>query len=120
MSSYSQWAQSGPHIPVLDNKPGALSRAEADSAARAFAIGERWPAAAPPSRRAPRRGDLPDVDFSQVVGSPRRSIWSRIKAAFRASSSEVPASEEPQLDVPAAPEPKAAPADNVIQFRRAA
>ena len=107
-------------VPPMDEsvvQPGPAGIADAKRIAWAFAIGARRPSADP--SRASRRGDLPDVDFDQAVLVPRRPIWSRIAAAFRALSSEAPASEERQLEIP--PRAELRPVtDNVIPFRRAA
>lgn len=101
---------------IADIRPGSIGLADAKRIAWAFAVGE---SKAYVPARASRRGDLPDVDFSVAVPVPRRSIWSRIVAAFRAPSSEAAASEEFILETPplADLQPRV---DNVIPFRRAA
>lgn len=107
-----------PYVPSTGDfvaQPGSAGIADARRIAWAFAIGARRPSAA----RASRRGDLPDIDFDQAVLVPRRRIWSRIAAAFRAISSEAPASEERQLEIP--PRAELQPVtDNVVPSRRAA
>ena len=111
----------GPNVPVSEIQSGHIRPADSRRAAYAFAFGEHRPSAdPPPPQRASRRGDLADVDFSQAVRMPRRSIWSRLAAAFRANSSEAIASEEPILEVPLISQLSPAAADNVIPFRRAA
>lgn len=109
-----------PYVPSTGDfvaQPGSAGIADARRIAWAFAIGARRPSADP--SRASRRGDLPDIDFDQAVPVPRRRIWSRIAAAFRAISSEAPASEERQLEIP--PRAELQPVtDNVVPFRRAA
>lgn len=98
-------------------RPGSIGLTDAKQTAWAFAIGMARPSHAPP--RATQRCDLPDVDFSRAVLAPRHSIWSRIASAFRAPSSEGPASEEVQLETAPVDDLKSEP-DNVIPFRRAA
>ena len=121
MSSFFSRGPKAPYIPVSAIQPGAIGPAESRRAAFAFGFGEHRPSAdPPPPQRASRRGDLPDIDFSQAVRLPRRSIWSRIVAAFRANSSEAIASEEPMLDIPHISHLAPADGAKVIQFRRAA
>lgn len=118
--SYQSRVPPGPHISIHDIHPGSVDPAHARRAALALGYGEVTPRAVhPPPGRATRRGDLPDVDFSQAIRLPRRSLWNRILQALRVRVSEAPAQETPQiLEVSA--DDLAAPAAKVIQFRRAA
>ena len=121
MSSIFSRGSKALYIPVSEIHPGAIGPVESRRAAFAFALGEhRLSADPPPPQRASRRGDLPDIDFSQAVRLPRRSIWSRILAAFRVNSSEASASEEPTLDIPHINDLAPVDGAKVIQFRRAA
>ncbi|MGE0281537.1 MAG: hypothetical protein AB7P20_13115 [Rhizobiaceae bacterium] len=127
MYSIFSRARKAPYSSVSRIQPDVFGVGEAKRAAWAFAIGEQWPSVDPPIGRASRRGDLPDVDFSQAVRMPRRPVWSRVKAAFRAASSEAIASEEalelPSMLLPVPQSPSsgtAANSSNVIPFRRAA
>ena len=122
MFSIFSRARKAPYSSVSNIQPDVFGVGEVKRAAWAFAIGEHWPSVDPPTGRASRRGDLPDIDFSQAVRIPRRSIRSRISQALRATSSEATASEE-ALELPSMllPVPPAVePGDNVIPFRRAA
>ena len=122
MYSIFSRARKAPYSSVSSIQPDVIGVGDTKRAAWAFAIGEHRPTVDPPIGRASRRGDLPDVDFRQAVRIPRRSVWSRVKAAFRAASSEAIASEE-ALELPSMllPVPPAAElGDNVIPFRRAA
>ena len=119
MSSILSWSRKAPYSSVSSIQPDVTGVGEAKRAAWAFAIGERRPTADPPAGRASRRGDLPDVDFARAERVPRRSLWSRIREAFRARSSEATSSEE-LFELPSvAPAPEAN-GDNVVPFRRAA
>ena len=120
MSSIFSRAHKAPYSSVSNIQPGSISLGDVKRAAWAFAIGEHRPTADPPAGRASRRGDLPDVDFSQAERLPRRSVWSRLTAAFRANSSRASALED-SLELPSMLLPvPAAEADNVVPFRRAA
>jgi hypothetical protein len=122
MYSILSRARKAPYSSVSSIQPGVIGVGDTKRAAWAFAIGEHRPTVDPPTGRATRRGDLPDVDFGLAVRISRRSIWSRIRQALRAASSEAVASEE-ALELPSMllPVPPAAePGDNVIPFPRAA
>lgn len=120
MSSIFSRAHKAPYSSVSNIQPGSIGLGEQKRAAWAFAIGEHQPTADPPTGRASRRGDLPDVDFSQAERLPRRSVWSRLAAAFRAPSSKASALED-RLELPSMLLPvPAADGENVIPFRRAA
>lgn len=122
MYSIFSRALKAPYSSVSSIQPDVIGVGDSKRAAWAFAIGEHRPSVDPPAERASRRGDLPDVDFSQAARVSRRSVWDRVKAAFRAASSEASASEEalelPSMLLPVPPAP--ALGDNVIPFRRAA
>jgi len=108
-------------VPAPDGtsiRPGFIGIADARLIAWAFAIGAHSKPVDPSCRRATRRGDLPDVDFSIAVAVPRRSIWNRIAGLFRARAAGVSAGERRSVQA-LAPIGEGTAADKVSAFRGA-
>lgn len=112
----------GPYISDAEIRPGAIAQNEARRAAWAFEPGAASPLE-PHHRSRIHRGQLPDVDFSQIVRAPRRSLLRRIAAALGFAAPDLrsepeewrviqPARNIDQADLPAP--------GNVVPFSRAA
>ncbi len=104
-----------PESPVFYTRPDQFAAVASREASLAFALGQYQQ-----RHRPTRRGDLPDVDFTAVF-VPRRTLWSRLVALFRAPSTGAQAPVEVQLELPLEePSNPASGKTNEIPYRRAA
>ncbi len=114
------------YLPDSALQPNAIDAGQAKRAAWSFVIGESRSPAHPPAGRSLRRGDLPDVDFDNVVRVPRRSAWRKLAEVLRLAPSEAvivleePAAEDAPTLIPLTAIKQVAVKNNVIPFRRAA
>jgi hypothetical protein len=77
-----------PHVAYKFDAEPPLRPDDARLAAWALALGQTRPSSHPPPPRRAHRGQLPDVDFSNVVRVPRRpGLFARLVSAFRGKQS---------------------------------